>query len=59
MNFRFQNRRMKWRNTKERESFTSANNEKNDCYDYQQKEEIISVINHNNETKNSHIDKNN
>jgi len=50
---------MKWRNTKERESFTSGNNEKNDCCDYQQKEEIISVINHNNETKNSHIDKNN
>jgi hypothetical protein len=57
---------MKWRNTKERELFTSGNsinNEKIDCCDYQEKEEIItyspSAIDHKNETKNSHIDENN
>jgi len=57
---------MKWRNTKERELFPSGNsinNEKTDYCDYQEKEEIItyspSAIDHNNETKNSHIDENN
>jgi hypothetical protein len=44
MNLRFQNRRMKWRNTKEREIHTSTNsicNEKNGCSDCEQKDEII------------------
>jgi hypothetical protein len=39
---------MKWRNTKERELFsskTSIHNEKTDCCDYQPKEEIPSIIN--------------
>ncbi len=56
---------MKWRNTKERELFTttnSINNDNHDCYDCQQKEEIISysppVLDNNNQTNNSHIDKN-
>ena len=38
---RFQNRRMKWRNAKERELFTSKNPLNNDYCDCQQKEETL------------------
>ncbi len=51
---RFQNRRMKWRNTKERDLFISSNShDKHDCCDYQQKEEILT---YRPERNHSHID---
>jgi len=53
MNFRFQNRRMKWRNTKEREllmSTKSINNNNELSNDCQQKDEMITYSPSNNET---------
>lgn len=44
--FRFQNRRMKWRNTKDRDLFlsktSSLNIDKNDCCDCEPKDDSIS-----------------